>query len=151
MEQVLFSFKRITLQLFTDYLSHYLHYIKEGHGIVIVNLRNGVIHIIHGIAYPFNGFFQVFHIDSRIGFFETVEKEGYHIGMLRQVLVKVLADLGLSFVIELTNVFKHRHSAEIGLDGRNLLPHLLAHLLCLWYRIVVNVLKLLWEHREDSL
>ena len=82
MEQVLFLFKRITLQLFTDYLSHHLLYIEEGHGGVIVNLRNGVVHIIHGIAYPFNGVFKVFHIDSRRGFLETVEKEGYHIGML---------------------------------------------------------------------
>ena len=88
MEQVLFLFKRITLQLFTDYLSHHLLYIEEGHGVVVINLKNGVIHIVNGIAYPFNGFFKVFHIDSRIGFLETVEKEGYHIGVLRQVLVK---------------------------------------------------------------
>ena len=45
--------------------------------------------------------------------------------------MKGLADLGLPFVIELTNVFKHRHSAGIGLYGRNLLSHLLAYLLCL--------------------
>ena len=74
--------KRITLQLFTDYLSHHLLYVEKGHGVVIVNLRNGVVHIINGIAYPFNGFFKVFHINSRIGFLETVEKEGYHIGIL---------------------------------------------------------------------
>ena len=89
--------------------------------------------------------------DSRIGFLETVEKEGYHIRILLYVLMKGLADLGLPFVIEFTNIFKHRHSTGIGLYGRNLLPHLLAYLLCLWYRIIVNVLKLLWEHREDSL
>ena len=47
---VLFLFKRITLQLFTDYLSHHLLYIEEGHRGVIVNLRNGVVHIINGIA-----------------------------------------------------------------------------------------------------
>lgn len=140
---MLFLFKRIALQLFTDYLSHHLLYIEEGHGGVVINLRNGVIHIVNGIAYPFNGFFKVFHIDSGIGFLETVEKEGYHIRILLYVLMKGLADLGLSFVVELSNVFKHRHSAGIGLYGRNLLPHLLAHLLCLWYRIVVNVLKLL--------
>ena len=136
---VLFLFKRITLQLFTDYLSHHLLYIKESHRVVIVNLRNGVIHIINGIAYPFNGFFKVSHIDSGISFLETVEKEGYHFGMLRQVLVKGLADLGLTFVIELTNVFKHRHSARIGLYERNLLSHLLAYLLYLWYRIIVKL------------
>ena len=140
---MLFLFKRIALQLFTDYLSHHLLYIEEGHGGVVINLRNGVIHIVNGIAYPFNGFFKVFHIDSGIGFLETVEKEGYHIRILLYVLMKGLADLGLSFVVELSNVFKHRHSAGIGLYGRKLLPHLLAHLLCLWYRIVVNVLKLL--------
>ena len=146
-----FLFESVTLQLFADYLSHHLLYIEESHGVVVINLRNGVVHIINGIAYPFNGFFKVFHIDSGIGFLETVEKEGYHIGMLRQVLMKGLADLGLSFVIELTNVFKHRHSAGIGLYGRNLLPHLLAYLLCLRNRIIVNVLKLFREHREDSL
>ena len=81
-------FKRITLQLFTDYLSHHLLYIEESHGVVVINLRNGVVHIINGIAYPFYGFFKVFHVDSRISFLETVEKEGYHFGMLRQVLVK---------------------------------------------------------------
>ena len=81
-------FERITLKLLTDYLSHQLLYIEESHRVVIVNLRNGVVHIINGIAYPFYGFFKVFHIDSGIGFLETVEKEGYHIGMLRQVLVK---------------------------------------------------------------
>ena len=75
-------FKRITLQLFADYLSHHLLYIEEGHGVVVIYLRNGVVHIINGIAYPFNGLFKVFHIDSGIGFLETVEKEGYHIGML---------------------------------------------------------------------
>ena len=85
---MLFLFESITLQLFTDYLFQHLFYIEEGHGVVVINLRNGVIHIINGIAYPFNGFFQVFHIDSRIGFLETVEEEGYHIRMLRQVLVK---------------------------------------------------------------
>ena len=85
---MLFLFKRIALQLFTDYLSHHLLYIEEGHGGVVINLRNGVIHIVNGIAYPFNGFFKIFHIDSRIGFLETVEKEGYHFGILRQVLVK---------------------------------------------------------------
>ena len=144
-------FKRIALQFFTDYLSHHLLYIEESHGVVVINLRNGVVHIINGIAYPFNGFFKVFHIDSRIGFLETVEKEGYHFGMLRQVLVKGLTDLGLAFVIELTNVFKHRHSAGIGLYRRDLLPHLLAYFLCLRNRIIVNVLKLFREHREDSL
>lgn len=144
-------FKRIALQLFTDYLSHHLLYIEESHGGVVVYFRNGVIHIINGIAYPFNGFFKVSHIDSGIGFLETVEKEGYHIGMLRQVLMKGLADLGLSFIVEFTNVFKHQHSAGIGLYGRKLLPHLLANLLCFRYRIVVNVLKLFREHREDSL
>ena len=41
--------KRITLQLFTDYLSHHLLYIEESHRVVIVNLRNGIIHIINGI------------------------------------------------------------------------------------------------------
>ena len=123
---MLFLFESITLQLFTDCISHYLLYIEESHEVVIVNLRNSIIHIINGIAYPFNGFFKVLHIDSRIGFLETVEKEGYHIGMLRQVLMKGLTDLGLSFVIEFTNVFKHRHSAGIGLNRRNLLPHLLA-------------------------
>ena len=151
MEQALFLFKRITLQLFTDYHSHHLLYIEESHGGVIVNLRNGVVHIINGIAYPFNGFFKVFHIDSRIGFLETVEKEGYHIRILLYVLMKGLAELGLTFVVELTNVFKHRHGTGIGLDGRNLLSHLLAYLLCLWYCIVVNVLKLFWEHREHLL
>ena len=85
---MLFLFERISLQFFTDYLSHHLLYIEEGHGVVEIYLRNGVIHIINGIAYPFNGFFKVFHIDSRIGFLETVEKEGYHFGILRQVLVK---------------------------------------------------------------
>ena len=65
--------------------------------------------------------------------------------------MKGLADLGLPFVVELTNVFKHLHSSGIGLYGRNLLPHLLANLLCLWNRIIVNVLKLFWEHREHSL
>lgn len=114
-EQVLFLFKRITLQLFTDYLPHHLLYIEEGHGVVIVNLRNGVIHIIHGITYPFHRFFKVLHIDSGKGFLETVEEEGYHIGMLRQVLVKGLADLGLTFVVELKNVFKNQHSTGIGL------------------------------------
>lgn len=92
---------------------------------------------------------KVFHIDSRIGFLETVEEEGYHIGMLRQVLVKGLADLGLPLVIELTNIFKHRHGTGIGLYGRNLLPYLLANLLCLMYRIIINDLKLFWKHRED--
>ena len=148
---MLFLFKRITLQLFTDYLSHHLLYIEESHRGVIVNLRNGVVHIINGIAYPFNGFFKVSHINSRISFLETVEKEGYHFGMLRQVLLKGLADLGLTFVVELTNILKHRHSAGIGLYGRNLLSHLLAYLLCLGNRIIVNVLKLFWEHREDTL
>ena len=81
-------FERITLKLLTDYLPHDLLYIEEGHGGVVINLRNGVVHIIDGIAYPFNGFFKVFHIDSGIGFLETIEKEGYHFGMLRQVLVK---------------------------------------------------------------
>ena len=133
---VLFLFKRITLQLFTDYLSHHLLYIEEGHRGVIVNLRNGVIHIVNGIAYPFYRFFKVFHIDSGIGFLETVEKEGYHNGMLRQVLMKGLADLDLTFVVELTDVFKHCHSAGIGLDRRNLLSHLLAYLLYLRYRII---------------
>ena len=42
--------KRITLQLFTDYLSHLLLYIEESHRVVIVNLRNGVIHIIRAFA-----------------------------------------------------------------------------------------------------
>lgn len=146
---MLFLFERITLKLLTDYLPHHLLYIEEGHGVVVINLRNGVIHIVNGIAYPFNGFFKVFHIDSRIGFLETVEEEGYHIGMLRQVLVKGLADLGLPLVIELTNIFKHRHGTGIGLYGRNLLPHLLANLLCLRYRIIINDLKLFWKHRED--
>ena len=75
-------FKRIALQFLTDYLSHCFLYIEEGHGVVIVYLRNGVVHIVNGIAYSFNGFFKVFHIDSGIGFLETVEKEGYHSGML---------------------------------------------------------------------
>ena len=75
-------FERVTLKLLTDHLPHHLLYIEEGHGVVIVNLRNGVIHIIHGITYQLYGFFQVFHIDSRIGFLETVEKEGYHIRIL---------------------------------------------------------------------
>lgn len=75
-------FERITLQFFTDYLSYHLLYIEEGHGAVVINLRNGVVHIINGIAYSFNGFFKIFHIDSRIGFLETVEKEGYHIRIL---------------------------------------------------------------------
>ena len=79
---MLFLFKRISLQLFTDYFSHDLLYIEESHGVVVIYLRNGVVHIVNGIAYPFNGFLKVFHIDSRIGFLETVEKEGYHIGML---------------------------------------------------------------------
>lgn len=148
---VLFLFKRITLQLFTDYLSHHLLYIEEGNRGVIVNLRNGVIHIVNGIAYPFYRFFKVFHIDSGIGFLETVKKEGYHFGMLRQVLIKGLADLGLPFVVELTNILKLSHRTRIGLYGRKLLSHLLTYLLCLWNRIIVSVLKLLWEHREDSL
>ena len=122
MEQVLFLFKRIALKLFTDYLPHYLLYIKESHGGIVVYFRNGIIHIINGIAYPFNGFFKIFHIDSGIGFLETNEKEGYHIGMLLQILVKGLTDLGLPFVIELTNIFKHRHSTGIGLYGRNIFP-----------------------------
>ena len=75
-------FERITLKLLTDYLPYHLLYIDEGHWVVVINLRNGVVHIINGIAYPFNGFFKVLHIDPRIGFFETVEKEGYHFGML---------------------------------------------------------------------
>lgn len=119
---MLFLFESVTLQLFTDYHSHHLLYIEKGHRVIIVYLRNVVIHIINGIAYPFYGFFKVFHIDSEIGFIETVEEKGYHIGMLRQVLVKGLADLSLSFVVEFTNIFKHRHSAGIGLDGRNLIP-----------------------------
>ena len=72
MEQVLFLFKRITIQLFTDYISHQLLYIEENPGVDIVHLRTGVINIINGIAYQFNGLFPVFHIDSRIGFLETV-------------------------------------------------------------------------------
>ena len=39
-------FKRIALQLFTDYFCHHLLYIEEGHGVVVINLRNGVIHIL---------------------------------------------------------------------------------------------------------
>ena len=41
---------RIALQFFTDYLSHHLLYIEESHGGVIVNLRNGVIHIVNDIS-----------------------------------------------------------------------------------------------------
>ena len=148
---MLFFFERITLQFLTDHLSHQLLYIEEGHRVVVIYLRNGIIHIIHGITDPFYRFFQVFHIDSRMGFLETVEKEGYHIGMLRQVLVKGLSDLGFPFVVELTNILKHSHRTRIGLYGRKLLSHLLTYLLCLWYRIIVNVLKLLWEYREHSL
>lgn len=75
-------FERITLKLLTDYLPHHLLYIVEGHRGVVIYLRNDIIHIINGIDYPFNGFLQVFNIDSRIGFLETVEKEGYHIRIL---------------------------------------------------------------------
>lgn len=75
-------FERITLKLLTDYLPHHLLYIEESHGVVVIYLRNGVVHIVNGIAYPFNGLFKVFHIDSGIGFLETVEKERYHSGML---------------------------------------------------------------------
>ena len=59
--------------------------------------------------------------------------------------------LGRVCRLPLSPVRYNRHSTEIGLYGRNLLPHLLANLLCLWYRIIINVLKLLWEHREYSL
>lgn len=75
-------FERVTLKLLTDYLPHHLLYIEESHGVVVIYLRNGVVHIVNGIAYPFNGLFKVFHIDSGIGFLETVEKERYHSGML---------------------------------------------------------------------
>ena len=122
---MLFLFKRIAHQLFTDYLSHYLFYIEESHRVVVVYFRNGVVHIINGIAYPFNGIFKVFHIDSRIGFLETVEKEGYHFGMLRQVLVKgrlylykstlISNGLSKSFSIACFVSFSERLACSVGI------------------------------------
>ena len=79
---MLFLFESITLQFLTNHLPHNLLNIKKGHRVVVIYLRNGIIHIIYSITNPFYGLLQVFYIDSRIGFLETVDKEGICIEIL---------------------------------------------------------------------
>lgn len=79
---MLFFFESITLQFLTNHLPNQLLYIEEGHRVIVIYLRNGIIHIIHSKTVPFYCFLQVFHIDSRVGFLETIDKEGFYIGIL---------------------------------------------------------------------
>ena len=87
---MLFFFESITLQFLTNHLPNQLLHIEEGHRGIVIYLRNGIIHIIHSKTDPFYSFLHVFHIDSRMSFLETVDKEGFYIGILLYVLMKSL-------------------------------------------------------------
>ena len=97
----------------SNYLTQYTSNLEKEHRVVIVYLRNGVIHIIDGIAYSLDGGIQVSHIDMRIGFLETTSEEGGCKRILCQVLMEGLAYLGLTFLAETTYIVKHWHGTGI--------------------------------------
>ena len=66
-------------------------------------------------------------------------------------MMEGLANLGLPFVVETTYIVEHWHGTGIRLCRSSFLTHLLAYFLCFRYSVVVNILKLFWKHREDSL